>query len=110
MRERKMWYRSASEENPFGIWKNLPLEKYENRVILRHSENGKIFCPYHSAWENYTTDDEFSVTCERGKSFSSLVIPWLPQKEPLEIPETRGVIILTKENLRARGGRTEASA
>ncbi|MDY4767930.1 MAG: PcfJ domain-containing protein [Treponema sp.] len=103
MRERKMWYRSASEENPFGIWKNLPLEKYENRVILRHSENGKIFCPYHSAWENYTTDDEFSVTCERGKSFSSLVIPWLPQKEPLEIPETRGVIILTKENLRARG-------
>lgn len=73
MRERKMWYRSASEENPFGIWKNLPLEKYENRVILRHSENGKIFCPYHSAWENYTTDDEFSVTCEWGKSFSILL-------------------------------------
>ena len=102
MTERKIWYRSASEENPFGIWKNLPPEKYENPVILRHTQNGKIFCPYHSAWENYTTDDEFSVTCERGKSFSSLVIPWLPQKEPLEIPETRGVIILTKENLRAR--------
>ena len=102
MTERKIWYRSASEEKPFGIWKNLPTGKYENRVILRHTQNGKIFCPYHSAWENYIPNDEFSITCERGKSIDCLLVPWIPQKERLEIPETRGVIILTKENLRAR--------
>ena len=102
MTERKIWYRSASEENPFGTWKNLPLEKYENRVILRHSENGKIFCPYHSAWENYIPNDEFSITCERGKSIACLLVPWIPQKERLEMPESRGVIILTREKLHER--------
>lgn len=99
MTEKTLWYRAASVQNPFGVWKLLPPEMESERVLLRHTETGKILCPVHCKWENYTAESEFLVKCDCGNSVRGFVVPWvLPKQYNQEFLQNRGVIVLTEEH------------
>lgn len=93
-----LWYRAADKNSPFGIWKNLCPDMEEKAIILRNSQTGKIRCPVHCEWEDYSVIDEFNVKCSCGKEAHGLVIPWVPEKGLTKKPQNSGVLILTDKN------------
>ena len=75
-----LWYRAADKNSPFGVWKNLCQDMEEEAFILRNSQTGKIRCPVHCEWEDYSVIDEFNIKCSCGKEVHGLLIPWVPEK------------------------------
>lgn len=92
-------YRRASTEHPLGIWKELPPECAAGRIILRHSSTGKILCPVHCRWEDYSTEssgseDAVTVQCSGGKSSTGLLVPFVPDEEDSLRTMNNGVILI----------------
>ncbi|MCR5723673.1 MAG: PcfJ domain-containing protein [Treponema sp.] len=114
MHEQFVWYRAASPAHPEGIWTALAANLAEERAVLRHVQTGKILCPSHCRWENYTESTATStqaatdsgtnaassaglshITCECGYSLHALLVPWVPVRNAQPLPQNRGVLVLS---------------
>ena len=89
----KLWYCSAYK-NPSGVWKEIPSELEDERIIPREIQNGRILCPVHCLWEDFKASGEFDITCSRGQKIHGLLVPYWSAENVKYWWDTNGILFL----------------